>query len=587
METYLTLEEAILKLLRERGASGMENPRTIVGYVEDYMDPDSPELRVLMHILVANNLKPESSKRRRLEQEIAEGFVDPIARAIRDDITVDAAASLVFSHLKDVCMIREPIARQVVDGIAGGITQWHAEVEERLHHIEMGIVGMLSGSFEAGADLRTIFGRELRVVRELGRGGWGIVYEVDCAGKHMAFKWLRPEAILDRDRFVANLKRNILAGAPSPEFLWLHDMVDGFDGGVGYLMDLRPAEYEELDRIWSRPSLFESFRRIVDVCMGIASAMNNLHNAGYRYQDLKGDNVFADPRTGKVLIVGLDNVVPQGGSTGIAGTVGFMAPEIMCASRPNPTVASDMHSMAVVIFITLLQQHPLHGQRLASIPMDEEGLRYVYGTNPVFIFDEEDASNAAIQSPENNALRIWPCLPAHVQALFRRAFSREALHDPGRRPLEVEWMRELARFRSEIVACPCGHEVFLEGGTLERRCESCGRLCRAELCLEVPVGRAPDNRVPVVDDARVYRCQVQRVCNQGQELEPQVWALASTRDPRDIALRNVSGRPWEASAGGRSLEVAPGQMVRAIEGMELRVLGQTLRVRRNKEEDDR
>ncbi len=442
-------------------------------------------------------------------------------------------------------------------------------------------------AIQVGTRITTEFGRRLDVVEKLGEGGQGIVYEVDCAGKHMAFKWLKPEAVLDRDRYVANLKRNILAGAPTSEFLWPQDMCYEVEGSVGYLMDLRPAEYKELDRIWLRPSAIESFHRTVDVCLGVAMAMNNLHNAGYRYQDLKGENVFADPRTGRVLICDCDNVTPQGESTGIAGTVGFMAPEIMCASHPNPTVASDMHSMAVVIFITLLLQHPLHGQRLASIPMDEEGFRYVYGTHPVFIFDEEDASNAAVQSPENNALRIWPCLPAHVQALFRRAFSKEALHEPGRRPLEVEWMRELARFRSEIVACPCGNEVFLEGGTLERRCESCGRLCRAELCLEVPVGRAPDNRVPVVDDARVYRCQVQRVCNQGQELEPQVWALASTRDPRDIALRNVSGRPWEASAGGRSLEVAPGQMVRAIEGMELRVLGQTLRVCRNKEEDGR
>ena len=439
-------------------------------------------------------------------------------------------------------------------------------------------------ALQVGTRIITEFGRRLDVVKTLGEGGQGIVYEVDCAGKHMAFKWLKPEAILDRDRYVANLKRNILTGAPTPEFLWPQDMCYEVEGSVGYLMDLRPAEYKELDRIWLRPSTIESFHRTVDVCMGVAMAMNNLHNAGYRYQDLKGENVFADPRTGRVLICDCDNATPQGESTGIAGTVGFMAPEIMCASRPNPTVASDMHSMAVVIFITLLLQHPLQGQALASIPMDEEGMRYVYGTHPVFIFDEEDASNAAVQSLENNALRIWPCLPAHMQALFRRAFSKEALHEPGRRPLEVEWMRELARFRSEIVACPCGNEVFLEGGALERRCESCGRLCRAELCLEVPVGRAPDNRVPVVDDARVYRCQVQRVCNQGQELEPQVWALASTRDPRDIALRNVSGRPWEASAGGRSLEVAPGQMVRAIEGMELRVLGQTLRVCRNEVE---
>ncbi len=136
MQDYLTLEQVISLLLHQQGTTGMEDPRTIVAYAMDHMDPASPELRVLEQYLVVNNLRPESRKYRKIERSIAEGFVNPFARAAQHDIPVDKATSLALSYLRDDCMVRESVARQVVDGIARGITRWHSLEDEELGPID-------------------------------------------------------------------------------------------------------------------------------------------------------------------------------------------------------------------------------------------------------------------------------------------------------------------------------------------------------------------------------------------------------------------------------------------------------------------
>ena len=55
------------------------------------------------------------------------------------------------------------------------------------------------------------------VIKELGRGGQGIVYLVELFGKKMASKWYlnAPD-----DKFYKNLEANVKKGAPSDAFLW-------------------------------------------------------------------------------------------------------------------------------------------------------------------------------------------------------------------------------------------------------------------------------------------------------------------------------------------------------------------------------
>ena len=75
----------------------------------------------------------------------------------------------------------------------------------------------------------------------LGDGGQGEVYLVVYKGGRYALKVYKNEESAD---FRYNLKNNIERGAPSEVFLWPKRLIDFDDGKIGYLMDLRPQNYQ-------------------------------------------------------------------------------------------------------------------------------------------------------------------------------------------------------------------------------------------------------------------------------------------------------------------------------------------------------
>lgn len=83
-------------------------------------------------------------------------------------------------------------------------------------------------------------GGSATIVKEIGRGGQGIVYLVTVNGVQKALKWYlnAPD-----DRFYRNLEHNIMSGAPSDAFLWPEYLTDKQQGSYGYIMRLRPQNY--------------------------------------------------------------------------------------------------------------------------------------------------------------------------------------------------------------------------------------------------------------------------------------------------------------------------------------------------------
>ena len=85
-------------------------------------------------------------------------------------------------------------------------------------------------------------GSKAKVIKELGRGGQGIVYLVELAGQKMALKWyINPPG----KSFYKNLQENITDGAPSDAFLWPEYLTERQKGTFGYVMKLRPQGYYE------------------------------------------------------------------------------------------------------------------------------------------------------------------------------------------------------------------------------------------------------------------------------------------------------------------------------------------------------
>ena len=68
----------------------------------------------------------------------------------------------------------------------------------------------------SGMDISLTSGAKARVIKELGRGGQGIVYLVEVGNQRMALKWYLNDM---GDSFYRNLEDNITKGAPSEAFL--------------------------------------------------------------------------------------------------------------------------------------------------------------------------------------------------------------------------------------------------------------------------------------------------------------------------------------------------------------------------------
>ena len=232
-----------------------------------------------------------------------------------------------------------------------------------------------------GAKVNLTIGSQATVIKELGRGGQGIVYLVDLDGQQMALKWyLNPPD----ERFYKNLERNIRQGAPSGAFIWPEYLTLQENGSYGYIMKLRPSDYFEFGNYLLARKNFKSLNAMLAAAMKICNGFMMLHRFGYSYQDLNDGNFFIRPTDGDVLICDNDNVMPQGEKSGIMGKARYMAPEIVAGGIPDKY--SDRFSLSVILFMLFFANHPFEGAKVVACPcMTEAFEKRFYGSEALFI----------------------------------------------------------------------------------------------------------------------------------------------------------------------------------------------------------
>lgn len=324
-----------------------------------------------------------------------------------------------------------------------------------------------------GSLVSLTIGEQARVIKELGRGGQGIVYLVDVRGQQMALKWYlnAPD-----DAFYRNLEHNISSGAPSDAFLWPEYLTERQQGSYGYVMKLRPKNYYEFGNFLLAKVAFKSFKAMLNAAMKICNGFMMLHRFGYSYQDLNDGNFFIDPQTGDVLICDNDNVMPQGEKSGIMGKARYMAPEIVAGGVPDKY--SDRFSLSVILFMLFYANHPFEGAKVVACPcLTENFEKKFYGSEAVFIYDPQDKTNLPVRGIHQNVIRRWTVLPQLLRDTFTQEFSKDKLKNPNTRILEQQWEKIIAQLRDELIVCPnCGEETFVETTDGSAKCMNCGRV---------------------------------------------------------------------------------------------------------------
>ena len=325
---------------------------------------------------------------------------------------------------------------------------------------------------KTGYKVELTSGGQATIIKEVGRGGQGIVYLVELFGETMALKWyLNPLG----DKFYRNLEKNIQSGAPSDAFIWPEYLTVKTKGYYGYIMKLRPSNYFEFGNFLLAKKSFKSFDAMMAAAMKICEGFMMLHRFGFSYQDLNDGNFFIEPNSGDILICDNDNVMPQGEKSGIMGKARYMAPEVVAGGVPDKY--SDRFSLSVILFMLFFANHPFEGAKVVACPcMTESFEKKFYGSEATFIYDPSDKTNLPVRGVHQNIIRRWPVFPAILKDTFIDQFSQEKLKNPTTRLIEQEWQKIISKVRDSLVICPaCGEETFLNDISGTCNCMNCSK----------------------------------------------------------------------------------------------------------------
>lgn len=237
----------------------------------------------------------------------------------------------------------------------------------------------------------------------------------------------------------------------------------------------------------------------VHMCLKIARAVRRLHAAGLAHSDLSYKNVLVDPISGNACIIDADElVVPGKYDAGVLGTPDFIAPEVMATRElklgdPNkklPSINTDRHALAVLIYMYLLNRHPLRGGKVWDIdPAKDEAMSM--GEKALFIEHPTDKTNRVkpqeldkSQLPQGDPTKLpYTICGPYLKKLFDRAFI-DGLHNPSARPSAAEWEDALVKTCDLVQPCQnpnCEAHWYVFDNTTKPKCPFCGQEYKGQL----------------------------------------------------------------------------------------------------------
>jgi len=205
-----------------------------------------------------------------------------------------------------------------------------------------------------------------KVIRRIGAGGMGVVYEAEQAepSRRVAVKVVRAPVGAD-GHHVRLFKREIqvLGRLRHPAIAQIYDAGNTKDGQQYFAMELvdgRPlVEFCELANL----SLRDRLRLFAEVCKAVQYA----HQRGVIHRDLKPANILVD-QEGKphVLDFGLARVVdPEMDATrsllagkALVGTLPYMSPEQTRDDPGDLDIRTDVYSLGVILYEMLTGVYP-------------------------------------------------------------------------------------------------------------------------------------------------------------------------------------------------------------------------------------
>jgi Flp pilus assembly protein TadD len=268
---------------------------------------------------------------------------------------------------------------------------------------------------------QTISGK-FRILKEIGRGGMGVVYEAEDLSlkRTVALKFLPADLTRDpeaRDRFVQEAQA--ASGLDHPNICTVHEIGET-EAGDMYIAMARYKGKSLKDAV-EEGSLSAS--DVIAVAAQIAEGLASAHEQGIVHRDIKPSNVFlTSDATVKILDFGLAKLAGQMKWTrpGMTlGTVDYMSPEQVRGEEVDGR--TDIWSLGVLLYEMVTGGLPFRGETDRAV------------------------FHAILTEPPRAAGELRTGFPAGIEGIIRKALAKDPAKRFGSAREMVAALRDLER----------------------------------------------------------------------------------------------------------------------------------------------
>lgn len=280
-------------------------------------------------------------------------------------------------------------------------------------------------------------------------------------------------------------KYNIVAKNPNLRnlFCWPEAVI--VEPKLGVLMPEAPSNLRDM-KFLLLPKAFNTlpsdgrgdWKMRVKIAIKMAHSMSYMNKSGLCHADISFNNILVDPQTGEMVWIDLDGLVIPGDRylrPTVGGTLRYMAPELV-TGKAEPSIRTDLHSLAVLIYELLLMNHPLMrpgNKQRKDVPInpnkdDQEELEC--GEYALYVEDPSNTNNRPIGDYIGS-----PVLGKEIQELMRMTFV-DGIQNPQKRPPTSAWERTLKNLLNDLKRCKnsdCRFKYFPK--TPNKKCPWCKR----------------------------------------------------------------------------------------------------------------
>lgn len=296
-------------------------------------------------------------------------------------------------------------------------------------------------------------GSPLRLGREIGRGGEGVVYEIEGRAEQVAKLYLSP---VDSQK-TAKLQTMVLKQTDALTRLaaWPSDiLLKAPRGRVTGLLMKKITGFRPIHELYTPKSRLREFPRanwhfLVHVAANVSRAFALIHSSGVVIGDVNHANILVND-AGITALIDCDSyqVLNNGQKFVCEVGVGAYTPPELQGKNLSAIVRTENHDnfgLALLIFhLLFMGRHPFAGRYLCAGEMPVERAIREYR----FAFS---ANNKALQmAPPPSSLQMSD-LPATIAKFFEQAFSPAAAQ--AARPDARQWGAALENLSRELAGC--------------------------------------------------------------------------------------------------------------------------------------